>query len=124
MLEQVRAFIRALDNDALVASCSEVVRRDCRTTAELLAHIAEIDRRKLWAKAACSSMFAMCVERFGMSEPMAQERRPHNQYEAEVDYGRAFMEAKKREADVVREDVDTHPRRWTRGCVDASGEPR
>ena len=40
---------------------------DRRSTAEMLACIAEIDRRKLWAKHACPSMFAFCVERFRMS---------------------------------------------------------
>jgi len=40
----------------------------------MLAAIAEIDERKLWAKHACPSMFAFCVERFHMSESMTAKR--------------------------------------------------
>jgi len=50
------------------------VRQDRRLTAQLLATIAEIDERKLWANHACPSMFAFCVERFHMSESMTAKR--------------------------------------------------
>jgi hypothetical protein len=40
----------------------------------LLAAIAEIDERRLWAEHACPSMFALCVERFHMSESTAVNR--------------------------------------------------
>ncbi len=36
--------------------------------------IEEIDRRMLWASLGYASMFALCVERFGMSESMAGKR--------------------------------------------------
>jgi len=52
----------------------DLVRQDHRCTAQLLAAIAEIDERKLWAKHACPSMFAFCVERFHMSESMTAKR--------------------------------------------------
>jgi hypothetical protein len=51
-----------------------LVARDRRTTAQLLVTIAEIDERKLWAKHACPSMFAFCVERFHMSEQITTKR--------------------------------------------------
>ena len=37
--------------------------KDIPGLAHLGYPIAEIDERKLWAKHACSSMFALCIER-------------------------------------------------------------
>jgi hypothetical protein len=51
-----------------------LVARDRRTTTQLLVAIAEIDERKLWARHACPSMFAFCVERFHMSEQVTAKR--------------------------------------------------
>ena len=42
-----------------------------RTTAALLAHIAEVDARKLYLPAAHPSMFSYCVEELGLSEDAA-----------------------------------------------------
>ncbi|MFT4571232.1 MAG: hypothetical protein ACI91F_002121, partial [Candidatus Binatia bacterium] len=43
-------------------------------TVQLLIAMNEIDERKLWAKHACSSMFAFCMERYHMSEGMTAKR--------------------------------------------------
>jgi len=63
-----------LSERQLLHRFADLVRRDRWHTAQLLAAIAEIDERKLWAKHACSSMFAFCVERFHMSESMTAKR--------------------------------------------------
>jgi hypothetical protein len=63
-----------LSERQLLHRFSDLVRRDQRHTAQLLAAIAEIDERKLWAKHACTSMFAFCVERFHMSESVTAKR--------------------------------------------------
>jgi 5-methylcytosine-specific restriction endonuclease McrA len=63
-----------LSERQLLTHFGDLVRKDQRHTAQLLAAIAEIDERKLWAKHACPSMFAFCVERFHMSESMTGER--------------------------------------------------
>ncbi len=63
-----------LSESELLQCFGDLIRQDQRRTAQLLAVIAEIDERKLWAKHACSSMFAFCVERFHMSESMTAKR--------------------------------------------------
>jgi 5-methylcytosine-specific restriction endonuclease McrA len=63
-----------LSERQLLNRFSDLVHQDQRHTAQLLTAIAEIDERKLWAKRACPSMFAFCVERFHMSESMAGKR--------------------------------------------------
>src|SRR5512138_3906604 len=51
-----------------------VVRRDRAVTAELLAHIAEFDARKLYAPEGYSSMHAYCVGELRLSEDAAAKR--------------------------------------------------
>ncbi|HXK39699.1 MAG TPA: hypothetical protein VJ837_02620, partial [Candidatus Paceibacterota bacterium] len=45
-----------------------------RVEAELIAHIAEVDRRELFLSHACSSMYVYCVEVLHLSEPEAHLR--------------------------------------------------
>src|SRR5439155_25519719 len=45
--------------------------QDRVTTSGLLAYLAEFDARKLYRPAACSSMFAYCASRLGLSEDSA-----------------------------------------------------
>lgn len=59
---------------SLLDALSQLVQRDCATTAKMLRVIAEIDSRKLWAKHGYSSMFVMCTERFRMSEAVTSKR--------------------------------------------------
>ena len=63
-----------LSEHELLEHFENLVARDRRTTARLLAAIAEIDERKLWAAHACPSMFAFCVECFHMSEQVTAKR--------------------------------------------------
>ena len=64
----------SLSEDALLEGFADLVQQDRATTARLLRYLAEVDRRKLYLKHACSSMFAFCVERFHMSEAVAHKR--------------------------------------------------
>ena len=66
--------LRSLSPDVLVARLQALLVRDQRLTAELVAHLAEVDARKLYVEAACSSMFTWCVERLHMSEATAYKR--------------------------------------------------
>lgn len=63
-----------MSTNASLARFAGLVGQDRVNTAQLLAYIAEIDERKLWAKHACSSMFAFCMERFHMSESVTAKR--------------------------------------------------
>lgn len=66
--------LRGLEKDRLLQRFSLLVDEDRQNTAALVAHIAEIDRRKLYLEHACSSMFTFCTERFGMSEAVTHKR--------------------------------------------------
>ena len=44
------------------------------TTAELLAHLSEVDARRLFCDEACGSLFDYCVKRLGFSEPATSKR--------------------------------------------------
>jgi hypothetical protein len=66
--------VAKLSEQDLLHYFTDLVARDRRTTAEMLAAIAEIDERKLWAAHACSSMFTFCMERFHMSEQVTVKR--------------------------------------------------
>jgi 5-methylcytosine-specific restriction endonuclease McrA len=66
--------LAVLSHPQLLHRFSDLVCRDRRCTAEMLAVIAEVDQRKLWAMHACPSMFAFCVEHFHMSEAVTAKR--------------------------------------------------
>lgn len=63
-----------LSDQDLLAGLSRVVATDRRVTAALLAHLAEVDRRRLYAGEGCSSMFVYCTERLGLSADATQKR--------------------------------------------------
>ncbi|MFT5042464.1 MAG: hypothetical protein ACI8TX_003451 [Hyphomicrobiaceae bacterium] len=63
-----------LSEQKLLDHFARVVAEGRRNTVRLLVAMNEIDGRKLWAKHACSSMFAFCMERYHMSEGMTAKR--------------------------------------------------
>ncbi len=63
-----------LDDATLLHDLSTLAARDRATTAELLAHIAEVDDRRLYVAAACSSMFTYCVRELRLSEDATYKR--------------------------------------------------
>lgn len=63
-----------LSNDELLASLGKVLGSQRRLTAELIAHLAEMDSRKLYLSQATSSLFVYCVQRLGFGEDEACRR--------------------------------------------------
>jgi hypothetical protein len=63
-----------ISDDALLERLATLVRRQNALTAALLAHIAEVDRRRLYLREACTSMHRYCVERLGLSDGAAYKR--------------------------------------------------
>ncbi|HKO51401.1 MAG TPA: hypothetical protein VJV79_27015 [Polyangiaceae bacterium] len=63
-----------LGNSQLLAGLSELVRQSNALTAQLLAHLVELDERLLHLELGFSSLFAYCVEALGMSEGTAGRR--------------------------------------------------
>jgi hypothetical protein len=73
-MNTVTSVLARMSESELLVHFQALVARDRRTTAQLLVAIAEIDERKLWARHACPSMFAFCVDRFHMSEQVTAKR--------------------------------------------------
>jgi hypothetical protein len=60
-----------LADDTLLQGLATVLKQDRTTTAALLAHLAEVDERRLYARSAHPSMYLYCVQKLHMSEDMA-----------------------------------------------------
>jgi hypothetical protein len=69
-----RYSLTHLSDPVLLRDLSELVARDRATTAELLAHLAEVDARRLYLPAAYPSMYAWCVGELKLSEDAAAKR--------------------------------------------------
>jgi hypothetical protein len=63
-----------LADQTLLRELKELVAQDRLTTASLIAHIAEVDERKLYLPASYPSMYMYCVRELGMSEDTAFRR--------------------------------------------------
>jgi hypothetical protein len=71
----VNTFSRLhLSNGRLMQGFTARVAQDRSTTAELLADMAEIEKRRLYVPAGYSSMYAWCLSEHHMSESMAYKR--------------------------------------------------
>ena len=69
-----RFLLSHLSDHTLLRDLASLIARERATTAELLAHIAEVDARQLYLPAAYPSMFAYCVGELRLSEDAAFKR--------------------------------------------------
>ena len=69
-----RYRLESLGNDELLASLSAMVGKDNAVTADLLAHLAECDERRLHLDLGFPSLFAYCTESLGFCEATAWRR--------------------------------------------------
>ncbi len=69
-----RYALSHLSDQALLRELRTLVSQDRATTALLVAHLGEVDARRLYAEAGYPSMFAWCVEQLGFSEDSAYRR--------------------------------------------------
>src|SRR5712691_1394328 len=63
-----------LSDDVLVAQVKSLARCEREATASLIAHLAELDVRRLYLGAGFSSLFTYCCEVLHLSEPAAYNR--------------------------------------------------
>jgi hypothetical protein len=71
----MRAYsLSHLSDPELLKGLTSLVAQDCATTAELLAHIAEFDARRLYLPAAHPSTYSYCVNELHLSEDAASKR--------------------------------------------------
>jgi len=66
--------LRRLSDEDLLRRTRELTSHSRHTEALLLAHLGEIDARRLYLREACSSLFAYCTERLHFSEGEAELR--------------------------------------------------
>ncbi|MGC4095023.1 MAG: HNH endonuclease signature motif containing protein [Polyangiaceae bacterium] len=66
--------LHVVGDGELLARTLALVGREREVLAELVEHLAEIDRRRLYLDQACSSLFSYCHERLGFSEDEAIKR--------------------------------------------------
>src|SRR5262245_21626916 len=66
--------LEALSDDELLGRVVSLLRESRRTEAPLLAHLGEVEARRLYARFACSSMFGYCTDVLHLSEAEAYFR--------------------------------------------------
>jgi hypothetical protein len=66
--------LEQLSDQQLLERLQGVLQMKRRALAELIAQLGEVEERRLHLQAACSSLFAYCVQRLGMSEDEACRR--------------------------------------------------
>lgn len=66
--------LRHLDDDTLVGQLRSLVTRERESMASMLAHLGEVERRRLFAPAGYASMHDYCVRLFGWSRQTAFKR--------------------------------------------------
>jgi hypothetical protein len=67
-------YLRAVPDDELLRRLASLLRDSRHTEAELVAHVAEVDARRLYLREATPSMFQYCTERLHLSGPEAYLR--------------------------------------------------
>ena len=70
----MHAAISRMSDGELVARLGELWREERRLTAAVLAHLGEVEARRLYLPAACSSMHSYCTRVLGMSDDQAFKR--------------------------------------------------
>jgi 5-methylcytosine-specific restriction endonuclease McrA len=73
-LSQLEVFMLALSNDGLITAVRSLVKEERRITREILDHINEVARRRLFADLGYSSIFDWLVNDLGYSESAAYRR--------------------------------------------------
>jgi len=73
-LAELVASIAALSDKELLGTVEHLAQAEQHATAHLVASLAELDRRRLYRDAGCSSLFTYCTQRLHLSEHAAYRR--------------------------------------------------
>src|SRR2546425_604904 len=74
LIMQEKRPLQSIPDDELLHRLAELMGQSRRIEADVVAHIAEVDERRLYAREAFSSMFAYCTEVLHLSEAEAYLR--------------------------------------------------
>jgi hypothetical protein len=66
--------LRGLSDEQLLTDIRRLIRQDRRLTADIVANLAEIDRRQLYLEKACPSLFVYCTDILGMTRNQSFKR--------------------------------------------------
>ncbi|HEX9813438.1 MAG TPA: hypothetical protein VGB31_00665, partial [Myxococcota bacterium] len=66
--------LHSIPDDDLLRQLSDLLKDSRRVESDLVAHIGEVDARRLYAREAASSMFTYCTEVLNLSEHEAYLR--------------------------------------------------
>ena len=66
--------VERMSDGELMARLGELLGEERRLNAAVLVHLGEVEARRLYLPAACSSMFVYCTRVLGMSEDQAFKR--------------------------------------------------
>ena len=69
-----RPSLANLTDDELLSSLQELLQKDRKIEAELLAHIAEVEARKIHLELGFESMISYCIQQLKLSESAAYHR--------------------------------------------------
>ncbi len=69
-----RVSLERMSDREVVERLEQLLRQERRLTAAVLVHLGEVEARRLYLPAACSSMFGYCTRVLGMSEDQAFKR--------------------------------------------------
>ena len=70
----MNSSITKLSDQVLAEKLAALSKKETEITAEILAHLAELDKRKLFRDAGYSSLYYYCVNGLGYSSPSAKRR--------------------------------------------------
>ncbi len=70
----ILSTVGQLSNDELLARVKQLAEREREVTASLIAHLAELDERRLYLAEGCSSLFTYCTQVLHLSEHAAYGR--------------------------------------------------
>jgi len=73
-MKAIHCALSQLSDAELLAEVTRLVRRECEATADVVASLAEFDRRRLHLGLGYSSLFTYCVKALGLSEDAAYSR--------------------------------------------------
>ena len=67
-------MLETLPNAELIRALCQLVTKDRNVEADVLAHLGEVDARRLYLAEGCDSMFRFCTDVLHFSEPTAYQR--------------------------------------------------
>ncbi len=74
MKERVLGQLAELSDERLLGSLRELLAADGRSEARIVAHLAEVDARRIHLRASAPSLFEYCQKQLGLSDNQAYYR--------------------------------------------------